>query len=93
MDKKTLIDKINNLSVNTHLYLPDDFPYVYLVFILDTNKFSGAKQEYSWKLQPKNRGGGVYPILSGNTIKFYKTLDGAKRNVIQHLDFLLKDME
>lgn len=56
MDKKDLLDKINNLNVNTHLYLPDDFPYEYLVFILDTDKYSGAEQEYSWKIKPRNRG-------------------------------------
>lgn len=44
-------------------------------------------------IQPKNSAGGLYPIISGNIINFFKTINGAKRNVILHLDFLLKNME
>jgi len=88
IDYEKIKTQIMELEIDIKLPLPFSWPYEYLTI---DKEIEQGEVMYTWSLKRREGGGHLYPSQNINYIKVFKTIKGAKRNVINHLSFLMKE--
>lgn len=82
-----ILEKILNADAGIDIDLPLSWRYKTLRF---DHELERGKMMYTWSLEYRHDAGYDYPMKNSNYVKYFKTIQGAKRNVIKHLGFLLE---
>jgi len=88
IDTDKIKAQIMELKIDEEMPLPHSWPYEYLTIDRD---LEGKEYMYTWTLKRRGGGGSLYPSKNINYVKYFKTEKGAKRNVLNHLSWLMKD--